>query len=261
MSIDFAIIMQKGCNIMKILFSPSESKSKINSFQKINKEHFLYPDLWEQRAKALNIYQNYIKKADDNSLMKIFGIKKRELLEDLKQIDIFNNKTQKAVLRYDGVGYTYLSYKTLNDSEKDFIDNNMIIFSNLFGPILAKTHIPYYKLKQGEKIGDFSFEKHYKYYFQKRVDEFLKDGFIVDLRASFYEKMYLPSTKYWSFKFVKDAKVVSHWAKAYRGKVARELAKYQPQNEKELMSIEFEGLKTIEIKNIKNKTELVFEII
>ncbi len=245
---------------MKILFSPSESKSLENSCGSIKLDTFLFSSLADKREYALKQYQNFIDSATQDKLKKLFGIKNENILKTLKHISIFKDNTQKAILRYNGVGYEYIDYGSLSPNEQKFLDNNMIIFSNLFGPILAKECIPYYKLKQGEKIESFSFESFYKKEFSYSLDKYLEDELVIDLRAAFYDKFYLPSTRYYTFKFLKNGKVVSHWAKAYRGKMARELAVYKPKDEKELMDIEFENLKIKEIKEIKNKKELTFEI-
>lgn len=61
-------------------------------------------------------------------------------------------------------------------------------------------------------------------------------------------------------KFKKNGKVVSHWAKAYRGIILKELAKYQPQTKEEFEKIEFQNLKIIEILTTKLKSEYIFEI-
>ena len=45
---------------MKILFSPSETKFKGGESKKINKNSFLFPELFEERIKVVNLYQTYI---------------------------------------------------------------------------------------------------------------------------------------------------------------------------------------------------------
>ena len=45
---------------MKILFSPSETKFKGGETKKINKNSFLFPELFEERLKVINQYQQYI---------------------------------------------------------------------------------------------------------------------------------------------------------------------------------------------------------
>ncbi|MEA3227648.1 MAG: peroxide stress protein YaaA, partial [Campylobacterota bacterium] len=62
-------------------------------------------------------------------------------------------------------------------------------------------------------------------------------------------------------KFLKNGKTVSHWAKAYRGIVLKELAKNNITSLAEFQSLEIDSLKIKEIKVIKNKTEIVYDII
>ena len=62
-------------------------------------------------------------------------------------------------------------------------------------------------------------------------------------------------------KFLKQGKVVSHFAKAYRGKVLRTLAREQPKSEDDFFHIAFEDLRILEISQRGFKKELLCEII
>ena len=92
------------------------------------------------------------------------------------------------------------------------------------------------------------------------MDLYLNNDEILDLRAGYYDKFYKINKPYTSLKFLKDGKTVSHWAKAYRGVVLRELAKHDIKSIEEFMSLEIEGLSVQEIKVIKNKTEIIYNI-
>jgi len=243
---------------MKILFAPSEGKIKGGN-EIFNKSLLFFNSF--SRDKVLNRYTNFLKNASFDELSKLFGLKKEEEILQNKDIDIFREKTLKAIQKYDGVAYDYLSYNSLSTSSKEFIDENLIIFSNLFGPLLAKDKIPYYRLAQGAKIDDFDIAKFYKQNFSKELDEFLKDEFIIDLRAKHYEKFYTIKKEHITCKFLKNGKVVSHWAKAYRGLILKELSIYKPQNEDEFASIEFENLKVKEIIQKAKSKEYIYEII
>ena len=243
---------------MKILFAPSETKIEGgNNPPLIGSTFLLYHD---SKEFILNKYQNYLKTASYDELQKLFGIKKESDIQKYQKIDIYHDKTMPAILRYTGVAYDYLDYPTLNDKEQNFIDNSLIIFSNILGAIKAGENIPNYKSKQGEKLGDFIIEKFYKKETSSTLDSYLNDELIVDLRAGFYDKFYVPNKPYITMKFIKNGKVVSHWAKAYRGKVARELAKYQPNTQEELSQISFKNLRIKEILQKGNKKEFVYEI-
>ena len=168
----------------------------------------------------------------------------------------------KVVSRYDGVAYDYLEYHTLEDSQKKYIDQNVIIFSNLFGPLSAgDTGLPDYKLKQGEKIKSLAPEEFYKTHFSSSLDEILQKKPYLDLRACFYNKFYKPNSPYTTLKFIKNGKVVSHWAKAYRGIVLRELSQNNIQNMDEFMKMKIEGLAVKETICKGIQTEIVYNII
>ena len=62
-------------------------------------------------------------------------------------------------------------------------------------------------------------------------------------------------------KFIKDGKVVSHWAKAYRGIILKLLSMNKIKTIDELMSMQINNLKIEEIKKQNNKTEIVYSII
>ncbi len=245
---------------MKILFSPSEGKMTGGELPPLSLDTFSFPQCHKIRTDIMQRYMDFITRQDDTTLQKLIGVKKPEAIQILKEIDLFNDPTTKAIQRYNGVAYEYLDYASLPDDAQRFIDENVLIFSNLFGPIRAKDPIPYYKLKQGEKLGDFAIEKYYAKHCTSMLDQFLNNEFIIDLRAGFYLKFYKLTQPYITMKFIKNGKVVSHWAKAYRGMVVRELARYRPQNEQMFAEIPFKGLSILEIQKSRYKTEYIYEI-
>ncbi len=84
---------------------------------------------------------------------------------------------------------------------------------------------------------------------------------ILDLRAGYYDKFYKLSKPYTTLKFLKNGKTISHWAKAYRGIVLREVATHNVRSLEEFMVLEIDGLSVSDIKTIKNKTEITYDII
>jgi cytoplasmic iron level regulating protein YaaA (DUF328/UPF0246 family) len=134
----------------------------------------------------------------------------------------------------------------------------MIIFSNLFGPIRASDMICDYRFRQGAKIPTFAWEKSYKMNFSPFLDQECQGKMIIDLRAGFYEKFYQPQGDKISFIFKKGGKVVSHWAKAYRGETARLLAIHQPQTIEEILTLPWENKKSVSIE--KNATNTLITV-
>ncbi len=240
---------------MKILFSPSEGKTNLSLNEPFNKDSFIFPELYEKREFILKTYQKYIDSLSDEELNKFFGIKNGN---DFR-VNIFNEKTCKAIQRYDGVAYDYLEYNLLEEKAKRYIERNVIIFSNLFGPVLAKDNLPLYRMKQGSNLPDIDIAKYYKTNFSEILDEYLKDEIVIDLRAGYYDKFYKPKN-FITMKFIKNNKVVSHWAKAYRGIVLKEIAKNQTSTKEELLNLEIKNLSLKEIQESKNKTLIIYEI-
>ncbi|WP_418179563.1 YaaA family protein [Aliarcobacter lanthieri] len=244
---------------MKILFSPSETKINGGEENGFDKNSFIFPEFFEKRLEIINSYNKFLEIASNDELSKLFGTKKKEIIEKYR-IDIFRNPIMKAIKRYEGVAYDYLSYNNLEESAQKYIDNNVLIFSNLFGVLKASDEIPDYKLKQGETFLNLKIEKFYNDNFSNILDEYLQDEDILDLRAGFYEKFYTLKKPYLTMKFIKDGKVVSHFAKAYRGEILKTLAQNSINTFADLMNLELKNLKIEEIKEQKFKREIVYSI-
>ena len=241
--------------MLKVLFSPSEGK---NSGGEKAKKELLGSN--EARQKILNEYNKIVKSGDEDAIKNLFGFKK---MSDCKPYinDVFDSALMSAIERYQGVAYDYLDMNSLDAKQVEYLKQNTIIFSNLYGPILGGDAIANYKVKQGNNIGGITPDKFYKDRFTYQLDLYLSKDDILDLRAGYYDKFYKVSKPYTTLKFLKDGKSVSHWAKAYRGLVLRELAKNDINSIEEFKALEIDGLQIKEIKVIKNKTEIVYNIV
>jgi cytoplasmic iron level regulating protein YaaA (DUF328/UPF0246 family) len=241
--------------MLKILFSPSEGKK--NGGDEISKEILGSNN---SRKEIFEQYNKIIDTNDEESIKALFGFKKYTECEPYIN-NLFHSPLMMAIERYRGVAYDYLKYDTLNNQEKKFLQENTIIFSNLYGPLLGGDPIANYKVKQGNDIGTITPDKFYKKRFTYQLDLYLAKDEILDLRAGYYDKFYKVTKEYTTLKFLKNGKTLSHWAKAYRGTVLREIAKHNITSLSEFQSLEIEGLQIKEIRIIKNKTEIVYDII
>jgi len=240
--------------MLKVLFSPSESKNPKGN--EIKKDLF---GALDARKEILDKYNKIISSGDEDTIKTLFGIKK---FEDCKPYinNLYNSELMYAIQRYQGVAYQYLDINTLDKKAIEYLKKNTIIFSNLYGPIRGGDTIANYKLKQGNKIDNIAPEQFYKDRFSYQLDLYLQND-ILDLRAGYYDKFYKITKKYTTLKFLKNNKVVSHWAKAYRGLVLREIAKNNINSLKEFKSMEIENLNIQEIKIIKNQTQIIYNIV
>lgn len=244
---------------MIILFAPSEGKRSGGESTSINPSSFIFPELHEKRLEVISKYEKTVQEGSYDDLKELFGIKDEKEFEKYKVL--FDcAPTMKAIERYDGVAYDYLAYDNLNSAQQAYIDRNVILFSNLFGPIGAGDCIPEYKLKQGSTIDSMAPEKFYKKYFTDALDKYIGDQEVLDLRAGFYDKFYTPKNTAITLKFLKDGKVVSHWAKAYRGLVLRTVAQNDIQSLEDFKALNIEGLTLSEIIRTEKKNEIIYTI-
>ena len=243
---------------MKILLAPSETKNHGGS-ENFNLETLLFSELIPTRKELLHKYMNILQKNNFEELSKMFGLKKENDI-NYHNRDIIHELSMKAIERYTGVAFDYLNYQELKPNVQTYIDNHVILCSNLFGFLRADDMIPEYRLRQGSAVGELKPEKLYKEQ-SHLMETYLKDEEILDLRAGFYDKFYKPTKEYTTLKFMKEGKVVSHWAKAYRGIVLREVAKAQIDNLEDFMNLSIDNLSIEEIQRKKNKTEIIYNII
>jgi hypothetical protein len=244
---------------MIILFAPSEGKRLGGELPSLSNTSFLFPALYEKRLEVIFAYEKVVRKGEYKDLQALFGLKDEKEFERYK-VSLSQLPTMKAIERYAGVAYEYLAYAKLSMPEQAYIDEKVILFSNLFGPISAGDAIPDYKLKQGSTIDSMAPEKFYKNYFTAPLDEFIGEEEVLDLRAGFYDKFYTRCTPPMTIKFLKEGKVVSHWAKAYRGIVLRTLAKHQVQSLEALKGLSIEGLTLVDAMKTDKKHELIYTI-
>ena len=241
--------------MLKILFSPSEGKKSGG--------HTTQRELFgaiSARKEILDSYNAIVMSGNEEKIKQLFGFKKFSECQPYIQ-DIYHSPLMAAIERYNGVAYDYLGYTSLLQNAQLFLKEHTLIFSNLYGPVLGGDTIANYKVKQGNSIGDISPDKFYKDRFSYQLDLFLAKDDILDLRAGYYDKFYKASKPYTTLKFLKNGKVVSHWAKAYRGIVLREIAKAGINSIDDFMKLEIENLQIHEIQEQKLKREIIYNII
>lgn len=241
--------------MLKILFSPSEGKVKGGT---IDTPLNLF-GATDARNSILQAYNSIIQSGDETQVKELFGLKKFTECQEYIE-DIFHAPLMEALKRYQGVAYDYLAFDTLSKDAQEYLKKNTLIFSNLYGPILGGDKIANYKVKQGNAIGAIAPEKFYKERFSYQIDLFLHDNDILDLRAGYYDKFYTITKPYTTLKFLKDGKSVSHWAKAYRGVVLKEIARNSIKSLEEFSKLKIDGLTLKDTQTTKMKTEMIYTI-
>ena len=124
---------------MKILFSPSEAKKPT-----LNPLTSPINSIICDRDEILQKYYDLISSQDESILGQIFGVKSANDITKIKNL-IMQKSYHKAVLMYDGVAYEALNYSNLDELSSRYIDENLLIFSNLYGVLRAGDYIQFYK--------------------------------------------------------------------------------------------------------------------
>lgn len=238
---------------MNILLAPAETKQQGGNDKPLDKIK-----LYDCQKIILKEYERYILSSDIEQLSSWFGLKNLKEVKRYKQ-SLNNRPTMKAIQRYTGVAFEAIAYGTLKQDAKEFIDNNIFIYSNLFGIVQANMLIPDYKFKQGAILPDINNEKFYQKNLKDILDTILGDE-VLDLSATYYTKYYKPSATVIRYKFLKDGKVVSHWAKHYRGLMVKQIAQNNITNFEKLINFRFDNLILKEIQEKKNIRTIVMEI-
>ncbi len=243
---------------MKILLAPSETKT-LGGEGNLNLDSLVLSTINPSREEIISEYQKIVDCGNTDKLQELFGVKKESEIQKYR-VDIYNSPVKKAIERYSGVAFDYIDYSNLDKGAQEYIDENLLIFSNLFGVLRAKDLIPIYKLKQGSTINKEKIEKFYNTILKEPLNRYLESEDILDIRAGYYDKFYKPNKPYTTLKFLKNGKVVSHWAKAYRGMVLRYCAINKIDNIKDFIAMDIEQLQIKEIIKNKTKQEVIYEI-
>ncbi|MBD5164499.1 YaaA family protein [Helicobacter sp.] len=250
---------------MWILFSPSEKKCLTHQKeQRIKNQPFYQDFICDIGLKeTLKAYKELLQSGKESEIKRVFGVKNIDLDEIACAQNLMQSPLLPAVLRYIGVAFSALDFEYLPKDAQEYLNRHLLIFSNLLGLLRAKDKIPYYDLKQGEGFqwGGVQFDT--KSFYAKNSDkiwEYLikqnknpKDSLeILDLRAGFYQKCFLldkipPHLDSYHLviyqpNFIKNGKVVSHYAKHYRGALLRACAKEKLANLADLKNLHLEGL-------------------
>lgn len=206
---------------MIILFSPSEEKKFIYKSPENIKFHFLESLLFgaDIRIDFINNYLNFLKYPKSN-YQYVIGIKEDKVFNASINLDKAN--TIEAINLYNGVAFKALDINSLSKDGIEFIYKNVLIFSNLFGPIRASDKIPYYKLKQGQTFNSNTIYTLYSKFISV-LDNYIS-GDVLDLRAEFYIKVYKLKIPHIKVEFYKNGKKSTHYSKYYKGLLLRNIA-------------------------------------
>lgn len=164
---------------MKIIFSPTKLMDFKNSTTKepnyFNKE---------KTQELLKILEN-LSENDLGKVMKIKG-KTLELVKEYFQKDR-ETKTKEAVKAYNGISFKQLELDLYDETQLNYLRENLIILSALYGVLRPYSLISQYRLDMGMKI--LEDRSLYKFWKKEIHEVFSKEELIINLASNEYAKL------------------------------------------------------------------------
>ncbi len=166
---------------MKILFSPSKTmKLKNINFSKNRTINF--PDKTHSLV-------NSLKKLSKSEIEKIFKVKGQLLEETYSNIQNFDSlDSYEALSLYDGVTFRQLNLNSYSAKDLNYLNENLLIFSALYGVLSPNTEIKPYRL---DMTINFLEESLYKFWSDK-INDFLDtyvDEIFINLASKEFSKI------------------------------------------------------------------------
>lgn len=166
---------------MKILFSPSKTmKLKNINFSKNRTINF---------PNKTHSLVNSLKKLSKSEIEKLFKIKGQLLEETYNNIQNFDSlNSYEALSLYDGVTFRQLNLNSYSAKDLNYLNENLLIFSALYGVLSPNTEIKPYRL---DMTINFLEESLYKFWSDK-INDFLDtyiDEIFINLASKEFSKI------------------------------------------------------------------------
>ena len=119
---------------MKILIPPSEGKAKVKP------GGTLFSETKFRFEREVNQVVRLLELIDDEDLSSVYGKSaEKAFMFHRQNQDVFNSRCAPAIERYTGVVYEHISWSTLSEKAKNYMEKYIYIFSGLFGLLTPKT--------------------------------------------------------------------------------------------------------------------------
>ena len=228
---------------MKIIFSPSKEMREENIFEskKIEFTESKFKD-------KTNILIGILKEKSLSEIENIMKLKGKLLNKTYKDIQDYDKlKFIPAISMYYGVSFKELNLEDYSEKSLEYLKNNLLILSALYGVSLAFDLLKKYRLDMTMSIIDKGLYNFWKKDINDYISNILvKDEILLNLASSEFSKM-IDSKKISiinvDFKEEKDGiyKSVSTYSKKARGQFLNYLIKNQIANLEDIKKIKLDG--------------------
>ncbi|OZM70245.1 hypothetical protein CFN78_26380 [Amycolatopsis antarctica] len=211
---------------MLVLLPPSETKAGGGRGRPLDLDALSFPDLNPVRAKVADALTELAR--DVTASLAALGLSERQHEEVARNAELWTAPTAPALLRYTGVLYEAMDLTGFRAPQLAKAGRRLAVASALFGLVRANDPIPAYRLS-GDSVlpGTGGLRPLWRPALEPVLDGV--EGLVVDLRSGAYAALArVPDAVTVRVVTVNAAGVrttVSHFNKAYKGKLAGVLAR------------------------------------
>jgi cytoplasmic iron level regulating protein YaaA (DUF328/UPF0246 family) len=215
-----------------ILLPPSEGKAAPSRGRPLDLGSLSFPVLHDARAEVLEALVALCTTAEPAKAAAVLGLGPTQTAEVVRNQRLADAPAARADRVYAGVLYEALDLGSLDTAAKRRATGRLAIASGLFGLLRPSDHVPAYRLAgQVSLPGLGPVAGHWARHLAPAVAEAARDALVVDLRSSAYTPFWRPAKgaaeRVVTLRVLHEVdgkrKVVSHFNKATKGRIVRDL--------------------------------------
>jgi cytoplasmic iron level regulating protein YaaA (DUF328/UPF0246 family) len=217
-----------------VLLPPSEGKAIGGEGPAVSVDGLSLPGLGEARKAVLEELVGLCQ-ADEEKAAEVLGLSPGLRAEVAKNAGLHDAPTRPAAEIYTGVLYDALGLSTLSAAARKRAEESLLVFSGLWGAVRIGDAIPSYRCAIGVKLPALgALSTYWRGPMTQVLPEAAGDGLVLDLRSSAYAAAWRPKgevakrTATIRVLQAQTRKVVSHFNKATKGRLARALLEADP---------------------------------
>ncbi|MEV6393745.1 peroxide stress protein YaaA [Streptomyces sp. NPDC051907] len=214
---------------MLVLLPPSEGKASSGRGAPLKPESLSLPGLADARAAVLEELVELCA-ADEQKAQEVLGLSDGLRGEIAKNLELRTAGARPAGEVYTGVLYDALGLATLEADARRRARQSLLVFSGLWGAVRVSDRIPSYRCSMGVRLpGLGALGTHWRGPMASVMPEAAGDGLVLDLRSAAYAAAWKPKgevagrTATVRVLHAPTRKVVSHFNKATKGRLVRDL--------------------------------------
>jgi uncharacterized protein len=222
-----------------ILLPPSEGKADRGTGRRLNLDGLSFPELRAHREAVLDALTDLCVRDEPRALASL-GLAPGQVDDVRRNTGLRAARTLPVARLYTGVLYDALDLGSLGSGPYRQLKRSIVIFSGLWGALRLDDRIPPYRCSMGAKVPGLRGLGGLGAYWRRVLDEPLTrlagGGLVLDLRSSMYTPAWTPSGALAERTVavrvlhertaggVAGRSVVSHFNKATKGRLVRDLA-------------------------------------